>query len=553
MTLSVQPSLLSSVVCVTLAMMGFAGMPSAHADDLAFAWAQSMGGTGADRVEGVAVDAAGNVYSTGLFSASGGTFGIISGSPVVLSSAGGTDVFITKHDRNGNLLWAKKVGGKSVDSGLGIAVDAQGSVFVTGYFAGSADLDPGPDEFELDVLGSDFECFLLKLNTNGEFVWAKAIGLFGADRGTRVAVDPEGNVVLAGVFSGEANFNPGGVVPFPLTSKGNEDVFVAKYTTNGAFLWAGSWGSTAVDWVNGLDIDADGNIYTAGRFVFTVDFDPGPGVFELTSQGSNNAFVSKLDKNGALVWARAFPAAEANDVAVAPDGSVYVTGYFNTTRDFDPDPDDTFNMTSAGAKDGYLSKFSANGNFQWAIRFGSFRDDEGHRVAVDSSGAVYLTGEFDTGLGSSFPADFGPIDFLTNGGIDTFLAKLTAQGEYELLTKLGGVSNDVPMDLVVDAKKSIFIGGYFLVSGNFNPLGEFTLTSAGGTDGYLVKLTQGEEPGPSTDINGDGVVNAVDVQIVINSALGIATQRDADVNGDGVVNAVDVQLVINAALGIQSS
>jgi len=193
---------------------------------------------------------------------------------------------------DGDFVWAKKMGGPGDDYGLGIAVDAAGNVYTTGWFQGTADFDPGPATFNLTSAGQS-DIFVSKLDRAGNLVWAKQMGGTDWDAGFGIAVDAAGNVYTTGVFSGTVDFDSGPDT-FNLTSAGQSDIFVSKLDSAGSFVWAKQMGGTSYDVGRGIAVDAAGNVYTMGDFGDTVDFDPGPGVFTLTSAGSYDIFVSKL-------------------------------------------------------------------------------------------------------------------------------------------------------------------------------------------------------------------------------------------------------------------
>jgi hypothetical protein len=270
-------------------------------------WARQMGGSHKNN-EGfsVAVDGSGNVYTTGFFE---GTVDFDPGLGVFnLTGAddAGLDVFVSKLDSAGNFVWARRMGGTDWiwdwARGRGVAVDGGGNVYTTGEFRGTVDFDPGAGVFNLTSTGgqnfdADPDIFVSKLDSAGNFVWARRMGAGGRDVGRSVAVDGSGNVYTTGVFRGTVDFDPGaGVFNLPDISGG----FVSKLDTAGNFVWARQLGGV----VEGVAVDGSGNVYTAGFFRGTVDFDPGAGVFNLTSANLHGEiFVSKLDSAGNFVWA----------------------------------------------------------------------------------------------------------------------------------------------------------------------------------------------------------------------------------------------------------
>jgi len=256
--------------------------------------------------------------------------------------------------------WAGRFGGSSPDHSLDIIVDAAGNVYTTGYFSGTADFDPGPGTGNLTSAGG-FDIFVSKLDSDGNYVWAKSIGGASTDIGYGIAVDGAGNVYTSGYFESTADFDPGPGTT-DLTSAGGKDIFVSKLEGSGNYVWAKSMGGTSDDYGYGIAVDGAGNVYTTGHFYGTADFDPGPGTADLTSAGHYDIFVSKLEGSGNYVWAKSMGGSGPDygyGIAVDGAGNVYPTGDFNYTVDFDPGPG-TANLTSAGNSDIFVSRLGAD-------------------------------------------------------------------------------------------------------------------------------------------------------------------------------------------------
>jgi hypothetical protein len=387
----------------------------------ALVWARSMGGAGSDQGLGIAVDAQGNVYTTGSFTGtadfdpSGGVFG--------LTSAGGADIFVSKLDAAGNFVWADALGGTGTDQASAIAVDAAGNVYLTGSFEGTADFDPSAGTFNLTSAGGS-DVFVTRLDGAGNLVWADALGGPAADQANGIAVDAAGNVYTTGSFQGTADFDPSAAGTFNLTSAGDSDAFVSKLDASGNFVWADALGGAGTDQGNAIALDAQGNVYTTGSFQGTADFDPSAGTFNLTSAGGADAFVSKLNGAGNFIWARSMGGPGTDQglgIAVDPQGNVYTTGSFEGTANFNPSAA-AFNLTSAGGSDAFVSKLDGTGRFAWARALGGPNADQASAVAVDAQGNAYTTGSF-TGT-----ADFDPspaaFNLTSAGGSDIFVSKL---------------------------------------------------------------------------------------------------------------------------------
>ena len=435
----------------------------------AWSWGKSIGSTFADYGNSVAVDASGNVYTTGAFSWVDADF---DPGPAVfnLFSFNAEDIFISKLDANGDFVWAKAIGGLSNDNGNSIAVDDSGNVYVTGLFTGTVDFDPsGSSTFNITSNNFSNDIFVLKLNSSGNFVWAKAMGGPSNDYGFSIALDASGNVYTTGVFSGTADFDPG-ANSFNITTAGFNNIFISKLDNAGNFVWAkGMLGSTYC-WGQSVNVDASGNVLVTGRFDGTVDFDPGAGTFNLTAAGGYDIFIAKLDNAGNFLWAKGI-GGTSQDVgySIAADalGNVYTCGEFFGTADFDPGAG-TFNMTSAGSLDAFVVKLSNSGNFVWARALGGSIGDAAYSLALDGAGNVYVTGYY------SGTADFDPgpnqFNLTAAGGNDIFVCKLDNAGNFGWVKDAGGAEHDVANSIALSGAGSAHLTGYFYSS-------SFTITS----------------------------------------------------------------------------
>jgi hypothetical protein len=404
----------------------------------ALVWARQLGGFANDTVKAIAVDVAGNVYTTGTFE---GQADFDPSTAVFNMFQSSGQIFVSKLNNAGNFVWAKQLGAGALGAILAtdIAIDTVGNAYITGAFQGTADFDPGTGVSNLSSAG-DFDVFVSKLTSAGNFVWAKSMGGPTRDEANGVAVDGAGNVYTAGLFTGTGDFDPGpGIVA--LSGAGGDDIFVSKLDGAGNFVWARPMGGSNTDRAYGIAVDSAGNVFTSGEFLGIADFDPSPGVYNLTvpplpdhlSGVGGDAFISKLDSGGNFVWARQTAGTAINGAnfnsgrAVALDGAgnVYTTGYFSEKADFDSGPG-VVNLTSAGSRDIFVSKHDTLGNLVWAERLGGTSFEIPNGIAVDTSGIgrIYTTGEF-----SSSTIDFDPGSSLFNvvnaGSTDGFLWRLT--------------------------------------------------------------------------------------------------------------------------------
>ena len=509
------------------------------AQTVSFNWVKQMGGTSSENGLSIATDASGNVYTAGYFQ---GTADFDPGPGTFSLTAASDDIFVSKSDAAGNFLWAKQMGGASVEHAMSIAVDAAGNVYTTGYFSSSpADFDPGPGVFNLIPAGFD-DIFISKLDASGNFVWAKQIGGAGEDFGYSIAVDGSGNVYTTGFFAATVDFDPGAGV-FNLSSVGGTDIFVLKLDAGGNFVWAKQMEGAGQGY--SIAVDAAGNVYTTGIFAGTVDFDPGPGTDNLTYAGGSgqDIFVSKLDASGNFVWARQMGGVspdQGKSIAVDAAGNVYTTGFFQGTANFDPGG--VFNLTALGADDIFISKLDASGNFVWAKQMGGTSDDVGLSIAVDASGNVYTTGDFQ-GVGD-FDPGAGVFNLTTSGGEDIFISKLDAAGNFVWAQQIGGASAiSQALSIAVDASGNIYATGLFLGTTDFDPgAGVFNLTSSG-VDIFVEKLGQpGSLPITLIEFSGTAGENGNQLKWVTATEINndhFELERSADAGHFGLIAKIN--------------
>jgi hypothetical protein len=473
---------------------------SAFGQNVNFEWAKQFGGIDSEDAEDLVQDELGNTYITGYF------FGTADFDPSSnsfnVTAAGAQDVFILKLDPSGNLVWVKTVGGIEGDNGNAIAVDANGNVYVTGLFRGTADFDPGSNVLNRTSSGQ-FDSFILKLDSNGNFSWVKTFGSSLGDVGYSIAIHNT-HLYSAGTFRGAVDFDPG-VGTQILSPSGQTDAYVNKFDLDGNFIWAKASGGSDFEDCYSLTIDNNGDILTTGYFSGTADFDPGTSSFTLTSSGFYDAFIQKLDPNGNFIWAKAIGGAtdEETGRSIISDntGSIYVVGTFFGTTNFDPSGSN-YNLTSAGGYDNFVVKLDGSGNFLWAKSFGGSFNDVVNDVYLDNNGGVYLTGTFRETV--DFDPGIGEYNLISPTFNDAFISKLSSEGSFLWARSFGGSTNSELGDaLIVDNLGSIFTIGTFGSSTDFDPGSEiFTIDPFGAIDVFLHKLSQ------CTPNSGEETVNA---------------------------------------------
>ncbi len=440
-----------------------------------FGFAIGIGGNDRDQGHDVAIDTAGNVYATGQFLRSVD----FDPGPGTMQLQGGEfgDAFISKFDANGNLLWAHDFGSERIDTGASVALDGADNVYTVGTFGGTVDFDPGGGTAELTASGFS-DGFISKLDSDGDFIWARPMGATGQAGLTGVAIDAAGDVIIAGSFNDRVSFGTGpGAIS--LTTSGQFDMFVAKLNADGDAVWARGIGGPSFDGASAVDVDAGGNIVISGSFRETVDFDPGPGTVELVADpDSQDAFAAKLDGDGNLVWAKRFGGVEVSAlgsaIGVNGAGEVYAAGTFNGTIDADPGPR-TFTLTSDESSSAFITKLSAAGEFVWAKKFpGGQSPGASIAIDVDAAGSVFATGrfagaqDFDPGPGTF---EIGSHAFGSSAlAISAYIVQLDIDGDFVWAASVVG-------DGLLSFGNGIDVddGGQLATTGAFRGTGDFDL------------------------------------------------------------------------------
>ena len=322
---------------------------------------------------------------------------------------------------------------------------------------------------------SDLAFVTVLTQASGQHLWSKRFGgssLSDSVIVNAVAVDANGNVVITGQLEGRADLG-GGV----LASSGDRDVFIARYSSSGAYLWSKRLGATGSDIGFGIGVDTSGNVLVTGQFQGTVDFGGGG----LISAGGTDIFLAKYSASGAHLWSRRFGGTGnevGNGIAVQGNGDMAVTGYFGyfgSAVDFGGGP-----LTSAGGPDIFVAKFSASGVHAWSRAMGGTGQDTGLGVGMDGGGNVVVTGYFQGTV------NFGGGSLSSAGGTDIFLMKYSASGAHVWSKRFGGTSDDRGTAVAVAGTGDVVVTGYFNATADF---GGGAQVSTGGSDIFLAKYS----------------------------------------------------------------
>lgn len=363
-----------------------------------------------------------------------------------------------------NTIWVKSFGGTNSDKGTSIGADSLGFIYVGGYFNGSITIN-GTTFTSVGNYPTDKDVLIMKLDTAGNVIWVRTGGSYYDDRVLGMHVDKAGNVYAVGTFWQNATFGP-----FNLSNPGCDNSFLFKLNTNGDWQFAKTFGSDICnDWYWSFEFnrwiavgddhcfdvatDPQGNIYVTGWWSNVVaKFDNitlnNP---KWTSDSMSVAYVAKLDPGGNFLWAKQFDGVDNerdNRIAVDHNGNVFVTGGFKKTGTYGP-----HSLVSSGEHDVFVVKLNTDGDFIWARRAGSNKDDRGNGIAVDLNGNIYVSGEYLN------PADFGNDSLKHKSKRDIFVAKLDNDGNWKWAERARSAGKDKAYKIHMNSEFQLFVTG----------------------------------------------------------------------------------------------
>ena len=406
-------------------------------------------------------DNSGNVYSAGRFKTQ---VDLDPGAGVNNQSTIGPydlfDMFITKTNASGVVLWSYVLGSERTDYIGDIKTDGNGDVYVTGRFSGTMDFDPGVGT--QNFTASDvYDCFVLKLSSTGTFVWVEIFSGVGAVKGEALGVDSNNDVIVAGTFDGTCQNGA-----TTLNTNGSADVFVSKISNGGTTSYLQQIGGAEVDMVKAVT-GSGTDVYVGGMYSGTSNISTS-GVNNVTSAGGLDCYVTKIDAAGNTIWSNAFGGPggdeELNAIGVFANGDIAIGGRFFTTVDFDPGAG-VANSTAIGTADAYVTKLSSGGLFLWNYSYGGIRTDNVLSIDVSAANTVFVGGWFNDLV--DFDAGGGVVNLTsTSGNIDSYVLQITTGGTYVDVDQL-----DASSDVII---RSISLNGNdVVISGSMSGTADF--------------------------------------------------------------------------------
>jgi hypothetical protein len=462
---------------------------------MTFESAFAVGNRDEDTLRAVDVDEQGNTFYMGLFNG-----------PVHLDPRAGTaavgvghgkrgvvGTYLAKRDSEGNFAWGFQLfpqeDGRT--SGWGLAHDDAGNI----YASGIVDKD------------GDARLFISKFSADGQELWTRVSSPAATTFRAPVATDESGDVLVTGTFKGALDLDGDGTMDITSDTPSDVDAFVAKFSSDGNITWAQKIISQSESgFVSPRDIavDGEGSVLTTGWFQGAVDFDPGPSETLVSPALAFETYVLKLDRRGDFKWVKTTQSFETTTIDVDQEGNVYTAGTFEGTVDFDPGPGERLLSSPPPSQDEdflgavsdvYIRKLNSSGELVWAIRAAESDNiiADQPKLAVGEAGTVYVTFGFNGRLDVD-PAGCGAI---FEGMQDTLLLKLNTDGHYLQAGQISAgdwPNNPYPIDIAVNGKGDILLGGNFVGTVDVDPTGgklEFSSVSSG-QDSFIVRLSDAQ-------------------------------------------------------------
>lgn len=435
-------------------------------------------------------DEYGNIYTVGYFSGQPVDFDPSNGVKA-MQSRGHRDIYISKWDKDGGFIWCRRFGGSLDDYGRTFCMDSENNIYIAGYCWNNCTY--GNTESE-DTVFSDlgYKRVLLKVSPDGNLIQSTVLSfnVFGLD------VDLNGNVYSTGSFSDTTDFDPGSG-EYLITAE-NGRFFIHKLNANGDFEWVRTYHGNYPFYGKALRCDKNNDIIVGGFYREPIDFDPSPDTLLLTpsEQGSQEGVILKMDEAGNLIWAYTLVGELSNINALSVDNNndVLVSGMFQGIIDFNYGENDSIISSGTGfnpydfEERNFLLKLSENGSFQWVRAFPKVLYGRVGLIAMDYLNAIYYATTF-SGTVDIDPTS-GSFFGTSNGWGDVYLTKLSPDGSFQWGLFYGGTEQDEPYSMVSTSDGTLYIGGFFRATCDFDPgVGDYTLSpSTPYGNGYIQKF-----------------------------------------------------------------
>jgi hypothetical protein len=482
-----------------------------------FTWVKQIGEkTTSQSSRSVATDDSGNVFTVGSFK---GKVDFDPGTGNYFLTSISEDVFISKLNASGKLVWVKTIGSAYKSVAKDIVLDKKGKLHILGEFTGKLDFNPGSSTYYLGDPSNDY-MFVLTLNPDGNFIWAEAIKAVGEINECQLQIDNIDGIYIAGYYRGGVDFNTDPKqTAFLNTDSAAQYYFILKLDTSGKFKWVTGGNGSGISDIFSLTIDNQNNCIVTGRFDKTMDFDPDPSKsYKLSPRSSpgTNMFVLKLSSSGKFVWAKLLTSCVVRKIISDIANNVIISGVFGPSADFDPNINsDT--LTSNGEADNFVLKLDSSGKYLWSKSFGNSNNfDNINDLSINDSGLVVITGEFRDSC--DFDPGKGVLKlYAGKNTINVFVLTLDKAGSLIGAVNIGRYGYVSKSSVAINKYGDIYLTGAFADSADFDPgTSNYSLKANGYSDIFILKLASCKAP-PKGNVKISGVNTACYKERIIYS------------------------------------
>lgn len=443
----------------------------------------------------------GDVIVTGLFKDTIDFDPAAATSFLLQGDVGNFNAHITRLNSSGDFIWSKMLNGDDDVQIINVQLDANGNHYLLGIFEGTCDFNPDPQLTNSLTSYGNKDVFLCKLNSAGNFLWAKQFGNSDDNSTNELITDNAGVCYFDVTYRDSIDADPG-VGQNYFTANGLQDALFLKLNDAGNLLNAFSLGGAYVDVISDIHLLPGNELLVTGSILGTVDLNPGVGTYSVSLiQGTVAGFILKLNAQLAFTWAKVFPGQNAGSLSriesidLDQAGNIYVGGIFQGDVDFNPDSNGVAVKSSfSGTVDSYLMKLSSTGQFNWVHSFGANFPDYASSVAVFDDGRCFLFGEYSGQI--DLDPDTVNTVLITSpgsfGNYQNYIVGLDANGVYNWGRGVSGYgAGFIGNTLITDGNNQLYSCGYFGGTADFDPnSGVFNLSCLPSTGGsFLIKLS----------------------------------------------------------------
>jgi len=507
----------------------------------------------ADIANAVNIDTQGNVYQAGSFRYTVDFDDSLG--DATETSGNFNDAFVSKINNDGTFAWVWRSEGYYGAYATNSTTDSDGNVYVTGYYSGSTDFDPDPNNTIQKSSQSSWDAFYLKLNSDGQVQWVNTLNGNRTEYAQDIALDKDGNLFVTGYFDASTlDFDPGYYATDNQARLGYPTLFVTRINADGSYGWTHRAGKASSS-IFGLNLQIVQQVqgtadlmYVSGYHSGDIDFDVNDrdadgNIHSVTTMGSDDSFVFQMDADGNFNWVRVIGSSSSDGIRDmhATALGVYIIGdsYGPTTFG-----DGVTAETLGGSGNNvYYSVFNTDGSYNHTKILPSTSSNENLHIQLDSANNIYVAGSFSTSTDFySGPDPLGTDIRSSNGSDDIYISKYAPNGDSIWTHTFGGTQSDLPRGLALAPDKNVYVTGTFRDTVNFDPAtSNFTKTSNGYEDVFLLLLT--DNPANYVDSDNDGIMDVVEDAIGLDKNNPNDTNLDSD--QDGLSNYLEYRIGTN--------